>query len=62
MLTPSTPFASPQVVSRTFACFRVVKFCISAGHANFWSGFDSRQLHREGPGWALGAFVLHKNA
>ena len=39
---PSTPLASPQVVSRRFASFRVVKSSVSTGHAGFWSGFDSR--------------------
>ena len=43
---PSTPFAYPQVVSRTFASFRVVKSSVSAGQRDFCAGFDSRQLHR----------------
>jgi hypothetical protein len=46
MLMASTPFAYPQVVSRTFASFRVDKFSVSAGHKDFSSGFDSRQLHQ----------------
>ena len=46
VLMPSTPFASPQVVWRCFACFRVVKFSIPAGQRAFCSGFDSRQLHQ----------------
>ena len=45
MLTPSTPLAYPQVVSRSFALFRVVNFSVLAGRATFCSGFDSRQLH-----------------
>jgi hypothetical protein len=44
----STPFAYPQVVSRLFASFRVVKSSISAVHTGFCSGFDSRQLHQNG--------------
>jgi hypothetical protein len=43
---PSTPFAYPQVISRRFAYFRVVKFHVSAAHEHFWGGFDSRQLHQ----------------
>src|SRR5277367_3968455 len=43
---PSTPAAYPQVVSRTFASFRVPKFGVLAGHGHFCAGFDSRQLHR----------------
>jgi hypothetical protein len=46
MLMPSTPFAPPQVVSRLFALFRVVKFGVSAAHNEFCVWFDSRQLHR----------------
>ena len=49
VLMPSTPFAYSQVVSRTFASFRVVDGSISSGHRNFWSGFDSRQLHHKRP-------------
>jgi hypothetical protein len=45
---PSTPFPSPQVVSRTFALFRVVRFHVSAAHDLFWGGFDSRQLYQHG--------------
>lgn len=45
MLMPSTPFAYPHVVSRTFASFRVLNFYVSAGQGNFCTGFDSRQLH-----------------
>jgi hypothetical protein len=44
---PSTPFPSPQVVSRTFASFRVVNIRVSAGQRDFCTGFDSRQLHQE---------------
>jgi hypothetical protein len=47
MLMPSTPFASPQVVSRLFAWFRVVDFGVSAGHAVLCAWFDSRQPHQE---------------
>jgi hypothetical protein len=46
MLMPSTPFAYPHVVSRTFASFRVLNFYVSAGQGNFCTGFDSRQLHQ----------------
>jgi hypothetical protein len=45
-LTPSTPFASPQVISRCFACFRTVESGV-AGQGDFCRGFDSRQLHHE---------------
>jgi hypothetical protein len=48
VLTPSTPLAYPQVVSRSFALFRVVKFSVLARKATFCSGFDSRQLHQKG--------------
>ncbi len=48
VLTPSTPFAYPQVVSRTLASFRAVRFRVSAGQCDFSSGFDSRQLHLGG--------------
>jgi hypothetical protein len=45
LLTPSTPLAYSQVFSRAFALFRVPKSSVSAGHLQFRSGFDSRQLH-----------------
>jgi hypothetical protein len=45
VLMPSTPLAYPQVISRRFALFRVVKFSISAVHAVLSAWFDSRQLH-----------------
>jgi hypothetical protein len=48
VLTPSTPLAYPQVVSRSFALFRVVNFSVLAGKTTFCSGFDSRQLHHKG--------------
>jgi hypothetical protein len=35
VLTPSTPFAYPQVGSRTFALFRGVKFRVYAGQEGF---------------------------
>ena len=35
VLTPQTPFAYSQVLSRTFGSFRVLKFSISAGQRNF---------------------------
>jgi hypothetical protein len=44
MLMPSTPFAYPQVVSRTFASFRVVNLGVSAGQLDFCGGFDPRHL------------------
>jgi hypothetical protein len=44
LLTPSTPFAYPHVVSRRFACFHVVRFSVSAVQRHLYSGFDSRQL------------------
>jgi hypothetical protein len=47
VLMASTPPAYPQVVSRYFASFRVVKSSISAGHAALCAWFDSRQLHRK---------------
>ena len=40
--------ASPQIVSRRFALFRVVKFGVSAAQLDFCSGFHSRQLHQKG--------------
>jgi hypothetical protein len=43
---PSTPFAYPQVISRTFASFDVPKFRISADQRDFCGRFDSRQLHK----------------
>ena len=46
VLMPSTPFASPQVISRCFTLFRVVKFSVSAAQSDFCGGFDSRQLHQ----------------
>ena len=45
-LMSSTPFAYSQVISRTFASFRVVNSSVSAGQRDCCSGFDSRQLHR----------------
>jgi hypothetical protein len=47
MLMPSTPPAYLQVISRTFASFRVVKFSVSAVHSHFCNGFDSRHLHNK---------------
>jgi hypothetical protein len=47
MLMPSTSSAYPQVASRRFASFRVVKSSISAVQAVLCAWFDSRQLHRE---------------
>jgi hypothetical protein len=44
---PSTPLASPQVISGCFASFRVVKSGVSAGQALLCAKFDSRQLHKE---------------
>lgn len=43
-LMPSIPFAFLQVVSSTFASFRVVQSNVSAAQADFCSGFNSRQL------------------
>jgi hypothetical protein len=58
-LMPSTPFPSPQVVSRTFASFRVVNIRVSAGQRDFCTGFDSRRLHKLIAGlcrpWAVGS-------
>jgi hypothetical protein len=48
MLMPSTSSAYPQVASRRFASFRVVKSSISAVQAVLCAWFDSRQLHRRG--------------
>src|SRR5271156_3511866 len=42
---PSTPLAYAQVVSRTFASFRVARSSVSAGQRDFCAGFDSQQLH-----------------
>lgn len=50
VLTPSTPFAYSQVLSRTLASFRVLKLSVCADHQHFRSGFDSRQLHRKDTG------------
>lgn len=44
-LMASTPAAYPQVVSRNFTSFRVLRFHVSAVHGDFRDGFDSRQLH-----------------
>ena len=44
---PSTPFVYPQVVSRRFTLFRVVKSGVFPVHTAFWAWFDSRQLHRK---------------
>ena len=35
VLMSSTPFAYPQVVSRTFASFRVARFSVSAAQRDF---------------------------
>jgi hypothetical protein len=43
---PSTPSTYPQVVSRTFAFFRVVDSAVSAVQHDFCAWFDSRQLHQ----------------
>jgi hypothetical protein len=43
-------FRYPQVVSRCFASFRVVKFRLSAGHRAFCAEFDSRRPHQESAG------------
>lgn len=61
LLMPSTPSAHPQVISRTFAPFRVPRSAISAGQTDFHGGFDSRQLHnttaaQEHKSWAVWAF------
>ena len=45
---PSTPSAYPQVASRPFASFRVIKSIISAAQAVLCAWFDSRQLHQKG--------------
>ena len=37
---PSTRFACPQVISRRFPCFRVVKLSASTGQRDFCSGFE----------------------
>ena len=47
MLTPSTPFG---VSAGRFTSLRVVKSSVSAGHAIYWVGFDSRQLHNQTAG------------
>jgi hypothetical protein len=43
---PSTPSAYPQVVSRSFASFRVADSAVSAVQHDFCAWFDSRQLHK----------------
>src|SRR6202008_2882908 len=45
VLMPSTPFAYPQVISRTFASLRVLQLYVSAGHCHFWGGLDYLQPH-----------------
>ncbi len=50
VLMSSTPLAYPQVISCTFASFRVPKFGVLAGQFDFCAGFDSRQLHQKGRG------------
>jgi hypothetical protein len=45
---PSTPLAYPQVISRRFTSFRVLKFRVSAAHAVLCAWFDSRQLRHKG--------------
>jgi hypothetical protein len=45
VLMPSTPFASPQVISRRFTLFGAPGIGVSAGHTRFCAEFDSRQLH-----------------
>jgi hypothetical protein len=45
LLMPSTLSASPQVIWRRFASFRVLKSSVYAGDLRFPIGFDSRQLH-----------------
>ena len=57
VLTPSTPFAYPLVVSGHFASFRAVKSSVSAGHAALCAWFDSRQLHCLGKGETPGPFL-----
>jgi hypothetical protein len=47
---PSIPSVYPQVASRCFMSFRVLKLSISTGQHNFRAGFDSRQLHTEEAG------------
>jgi hypothetical protein len=47
-LTPSTPFAYPQVASRTFASFRVVNSRVSAGNAAGSIPGSSTRKHRSG--------------
>jgi hypothetical protein len=47
VLTPSTPLAYAQVVSRSFAFFRVPRSDISAAQRDFCAGFDSRQAPPE---------------
>ena len=37
-----------RVSAGAFACFRVVRFSVFAGHTDFCDRFDSRQLHWKG--------------
>jgi hypothetical protein len=60
----STPSAYPQVVSRTFASFRVVNSAVIPAQGDFCAWFDSRQLHTEDAGqsrklWP--AFLLRRS-
>src|SRR4029079_2766786 len=53
VLMPSTPFAYPQVISRCFMLFRVVKFSVSAAQRDFCSGrvrFPAAPLPEDRPG------------
>jgi hypothetical protein len=50
LLMPSTPSASPQVVSRRLVSFRVINSTVIPAQVDFWAWFDSRQLHRESAG------------
>jgi hypothetical protein len=46
---PSRPFAYPQVISRTFALFRVVDFSISPGQRHFLERVRFAAAPPEGP-------------
>ena len=58
LLMRSTRPQYPLVLSRRFACFRVVIFGIAAGQSDFCDGFDSRQLHKRAADAALLCWVL----
>jgi hypothetical protein len=57
-LPPSTRFASSQVVSRTFASFRVPRFGVSAAQRDFVPSSIPGSSTREGPGQEISGLGL----